>query len=75
MSFCYSTIAFAISVANAGTPKGSVGGMPFDSNADKTFEILNAMGAILFAFSFSMIVSAGVGQGQPRRRSSLRSVS
>ena len=54
MSFSYSTIALALSI-NEGNTHGTVGGMDL-SPSDKAFGILNAIGAILFAYSFSMIL-------------------
>ena len=45
--------------------QGSVQGVDFGNSRDKAFEVMNAVGAILFAFSFSM-VGGGVGGAQWR---------
>ncbi|PSC76661.1 amino acid permease 4-like [Micractinium conductrix] len=57
-SFGYSLVAFGVSAAAApaATDSGSVGGMSFGSPTEKAFQVLNAGGAILFAFSFAMVL-------------------
>ncbi|KAL6766799.1 hypothetical protein ACKKBG_A37395 [Auxenochlorella protothecoides x Auxenochlorella symbiontica] len=54
MSFCYSTIALGLSIAQGNT-YGTVGGQPLEPAA-KAFGVLNALGSIVFAYSFSMIL-------------------
>lgn len=54
MSFGYSFITFGLSVAEGNT-HGTVGGRSA-SAADKTFGMFNALGAIVFAFSFAMVL-------------------
>ncbi|PSC69282.1 Amino acid permease 2 isoform A [Micractinium conductrix] len=55
MSFGYSAIAIGMSAALAGgSPQGTLGGATFPRASDKAFQVLNAIGAILFAFNFSI---------------------
>jgi len=58
MSFGYSTMAIALSItymATYGVAGGSVSGIEFSTSSNKTFAVLNAIGAITFAYSFSFI--------------------
>ena len=52
----YSFIALILGMAHASNGRGSVGGNPGTSAADKTFEILNALGSIAFAYNFALIL-------------------
>ncbi|KAL6767998.1 hypothetical protein ACKKBF_B37390 [Auxenochlorella protothecoides x Auxenochlorella symbiontica] len=71
MSFSYSTIALALSIREGNT-HGTVGGQSL-TPSEKGFGILNSVGAILFAYSFSMILIEiqdtlkGAGKGGPVR--------
>ena len=55
-SLIYSLVALIISLAHAGNKLGTVGGRPGSSAADKTFNILNSLGSIAFAYNFSLIL-------------------
>ncbi|GAB4815312.1 hypothetical protein N2152v2_002358 [Parachlorella kessleri] len=55
MSFCYSCISIGRAIAEGNT-HGDVKGISGLSTSDKTFGIMNSIGAILFAYSFSMIL-------------------
>lgn len=54
MSFSYSIIALGLSISKRST-HGTAGGQDL-APADKAFGVLNAIGSILFAYSFSMIL-------------------
>ena len=54
-SLFYSFVALSLGLKHASNRLGSVGGLP-GSNVEKAFEILNALGAIGFAYSFSTIL-------------------
>jgi amino acid permease len=54
-SLIYSLIALVLGLVHAGNREGSVGGQS-STPANKAFNILNAMGAIGFAFNFSLIL-------------------
>lgn len=59
MSVCYSSVAFGRSVSemtDTGAVHGTVAGISGLSGSDKAFGIMNSLGAILFAFSFSLIL-------------------
>lgn len=55
MSIVYSCIALGRSIAEGNT-HGSVGGITGLSTSDKIFGVMNSFGAILFAYSFSLIL-------------------
>ncbi|KAL4457529.1 hypothetical protein ABPG75_012394 [Micractinium tetrahymenae] len=55
MSFSYATISLGRAIAEGNT-YGTVGGITGLSTSDKVFGVFNAMGAILFAYSFSLIL-------------------
>lgn len=55
-SLCYCTIALILGCVYAGNGYGSVGGLPGSSTADKVFQVLNALGDLAFAYSFSMVL-------------------
>lgn len=54
MSFLYSCIALGLSIGKGNT-HGTIDGRSA-SAADKTFGMFNALGAIVFAFSFSFVL-------------------
>ena len=54
MSFGYSFIALGLSIAQ-GNHHGTIGGQTA-SAADKAFGMFNALGAIVFAFSFAFLL-------------------
>lgn len=54
-SIMYSTIALVISLAQSGHRLGTVGGITA-SSAGKAFGVLDALGSIAFAYSFSLIL-------------------
>lgn len=54
-SIMYSTIALVISLAQSGNRLGTVGGITA-SSAGKAFGVLDALGSIAFAYSFSLIL-------------------
>lgn len=55
MSFGYSSIALGRSIAEGNT-HGSASGITDMTKSEKVFGIFNSLGAILFAYSFSMIL-------------------
>lgn len=63
-SFTYGIISLVLCLAHASNEQGSVGGIPVGyeissgpvSTADKAFGIINALGAITFAYGFSIIL-------------------
>ncbi|KAL6784595.1 hypothetical protein ACKKBF_B02430 [Auxenochlorella protothecoides x Auxenochlorella symbiontica] len=54
-SLFYSSVALALGLKSASNRLGTVGGIPAN-HVNKAFEILNALGAIGFAYSFSSIL-------------------
>lgn len=56
MSLGYSTIALGLSAAKAGNRLGSVGGRSDVSPAEKAFGVMNCIGALAFAFNFSVML-------------------
>lgn len=58
MSFGYSFIALGLSIGKVadGNHHGTMGGRPGTDSFDKTMQVFNAFGAIIFAFAFSMIL-------------------
>lgn len=54
-SIMYSTIALVISLAHSGNHEGTVGGITA-STSGKAFGVLDALGSIAFAYSFSLIL-------------------
>lgn len=55
MSFGYSIIAFGITVGYHGT-NGGISPMQFNTTAKQVWNILNSIGAVLFAYSFAIIL-------------------
>ncbi|KAI3769102.1 hypothetical protein L6452_00199 [Arctium lappa] len=59
MSFAYSTIGLGLGLAKVienGEIKGSLGGVPSASAADKTWLVFQGLGDIAFAYPYSMIL-------------------
>ncbi|KAI8112681.1 hypothetical protein M9434_004002 [Picochlorum sp. BPE23] len=54
-SLIYAFIAMILSLVHAGNREGSVGGRP-STSANKAFNILNALGAIGFAYNLSLLL-------------------
>lgn len=83
MSFSYSSIALGLSISKGNSHTSSLSG-PKESTGDKFWSVANALGAILFAYSFSMILveiqdtvkdRPGVGVVKPMRRAVIIAVS
>lgn len=55
-SFCYSFIALGLAISHGDVGGGDLAGAPYDSSSDKMFAVFNAIGAIVFAYSFSFIL-------------------
>lgn len=55
-SLVYSFIALVISLVHCKNGHGTIGGRPGTSTADKLFGIFNSLGAIAFAYNFSLIL-------------------
>jgi hypothetical protein len=55
-SLIYGFVALILSIANASNHEGTVGGRDGGSAANKVFNILNSLGAIGFAYNFSLIL-------------------
>lgn len=55
MSFGYSIIALGITIGYHGT-NGGISPMPFNTTAKQVWNILNSIGAVLFAYSFAIIL-------------------
>lgn len=55
-SFFYSFVALALAIKQGNSHTSDLRGTQYDSSSDKMFAVFNAMGAIVFAYSFSFIM-------------------